>query len=392
MKRRPIVRYTVAAAVAGVAATRSITPQGKLLRIAPDSALGQTAADAPSDSTSSDSTSDPASTVRWRIATSYPKLLDLLFGAVELFCQRVSELTDGRFVITPYPAGDIVPALEVLDAVSQGTVECGHTFSTYYIEQSPALAFSAGVPFGFTAQQQSAWLYEGGGLEAIRRVYQRFNVINFPAGNTGAQMGGWFQREIQRTSDLKGLKMRIPGLAGQIMSRLGAEIKMLAADEIVQAFAQGEVEAVELTGPYDDSKLGLHKAARFYYYPAWWQPSESLDVIINLEQWNQLSPQFQKVIEIAAIEANILTLAKYNAGNTKMLQRLKAEGVQLKSLNTEILEAAEQATFAVYEDIASRDPEFSQVYQPWKTFRDRIYQWHRINELSFANFAFTNHS
>jgi TRAP-type mannitol/chloroaromatic compound transport system substrate-binding protein len=361
MKRRHLLSYTIA----GAAATGAIAP------------LAQ-------------ASSDAQSTVRWRMATSYPKSLDVLFGAAKRFCQRVSELTNGRFTITPYPSGEIVPGLEVLNAVSKGTSECGHTFGTYYVKQNPALGFSAGMPFGFTAQQQNAWLYEAGGLEAVRKVYQTFNVINFPAGSTGAQMGGWFQRQIDRPGDLQGLKMRIAGLGGQILTRLGVEVKMFAAEQIVQALVKKEIEAVEFVGPYDDSKLGLHKAAPFYYYPAWWQPSESQDVVINLEQWNQLSPHFQKVVEIAAMEANILVLSQYNAENAKMLQRLKADNVEFKTFNAEILAAAERETFALYEEIAKSNAQFREIYQPWKAFRDRIYQWHRINELSFAQFTFTD--
>jgi TRAP-type mannitol/chloroaromatic compound transport system substrate-binding protein len=332
--------------------------------------------------------SSEAGIIRWRMATSFPKSLDILFGAAELFCQRVSELTSGQFVITPYPAGDIAPALEVLDAVSNGKAECGHTLGTYSLKQNPALTFSAGIPFGFNAQQQGAWLYEEGGLDAVRQIYQKFNVINFPNGNTGGQMGGWFQKEINRVEDFNGLKMRIAGLAGQIFPRLGGAVKMFPPDQIVQALIKKEIEAVEFVGPHDDRKLGLHKAAPFYYYPAWWQPGESMDAIINLEKWNQLKPEFQAVVKTAALETNVLILAKYNAMNAKALQQVKAEGIKLKPFAAEILVAAEKATFEFYEEMAQQDADFRQVYQPWKAFRDRIYPWHRVNELSFASFSF----
>jgi TRAP-type mannitol/chloroaromatic compound transport system substrate-binding protein len=326
--------------------------------------------------------------IRWRMPTSFPKSLDILFGSAEIFCQRVSELTSGRFVITPYPAGDIAPALEVLDAVTNGKAECGQTLGTYYIKQNRALAFSAGIPFGFNAQQQAAWLYEEGGLDAVRQIYQKFNVINFPVGNTGGQMGGWFQQEMNQIEDFKGLTMRIAGLAGQILPRLGGEVKMFPPDQIVKALVNKEVEAVEFIGPYDDRKLGLNKAAPFYHYPAWWQPGESLDVIFNLEKWNQLKPEFQAVVKTAALETNVLILAKYNAMNAKALEQLKAEGIKIKPFAPEIMAAAEKATFAFYEETASQDADFRQIYQSWKAFRDRIYQWHRINELSFASFSF----
>jgi TRAP-type mannitol/chloroaromatic compound transport system substrate-binding protein len=355
--------------------------------VAAGTSVGAIASHAQSADQSSDPSTD-ASIIRWRMATSYPKTLDVLFGATEIFCQRVNALSAGRFIITPYPAGEIAPPLEVLNAISEEKAECGHTFSSYALKQNIALAFGAGVPFGFNAQQQNAWLYEGGGLAATQKIYAKFNVINFPAGNTGGQMGGWFQKEINRVEDFQGLKMRISGLAGKIMPRFGTEVKVFPPDQIVAALVKKEIEAVEFIGPYDDKKLGLHKAAPYYYYPAWWQPGESQDVIINLKQWNQLTPELQTVVKTAAIEANLLVLAKYNAANAKTIQQLKSEGVQLKAFNPEILAAAAAKTFEFYEETAQKDAEFSAIYRPWKTFRDRLYQWSRINDLSFTRFAF----
>jgi TRAP-type mannitol/chloroaromatic compound transport system substrate-binding protein len=338
--------------------------------------------------TSGYNTTGYSQTVQWRMAVSFPKSLDIFFSGAELFCQRVSALTEGRFVITPYPPGEIAPALEVLDAVSSQTAECGYTVANYYVNKNPAIAFGSGMPFGLTAQQQNAWLYGGGGLEATRQVYQTFNVINFPAGNTGAQMGGWFQNEITQVQDLHGLKMRVSGLGGQIMTRLGIEVKTVAPDAIVQAILNGELDAVEFVGPYDDTKLGLHKTAPYYYYPSWWQPSESIDAIVALEAWHQLPQQFQKAIEMAAKETSVVTLARFNAKNARMLQRLKADGVELKPFDIDILKTAEQATITFYDELASQNSQFKQLYQPWNTFRQSISQWHQINELSFARFAF----
>jgi TRAP-type mannitol/chloroaromatic compound transport system substrate-binding protein len=326
--------------------------------------------------------------VQWRMAVSFPKSLDIFFGSAELFCQRVNTLTHGRFVITPYPPGELAPALEVLDAVSAQTVDCGYTVANYYAKKHPALTFSSGLPFGLNAQQQNAWLYGGGGLDAIRKVYQTLNVINFPAGNTGAQMGGWFQKDIMQVQDLQGLRMRISGLGGQIMTRLGIEVTMVAPDQIVQAILQGELDAVEFVGPYDDSKLGLHKTAPYYYYPAWWQPSESIDVLVGLTAWNQLPPHFQKAVEIAAKETSVVTLARFNAENAKMLERLEAEGIELKPFERELMQVAEKETFAFYGELAAQNTQFKELYQAWSTFRQTIYQWHQINELSFAQFAF----
>ncbi|NEQ70661.1 MAG: ABC transporter substrate-binding protein, partial [Symploca sp. SIO2D2] len=211
-------------------------------------------------------------TLRWKMATSWPQSLDTIFGGAETVCQRVSDMTGGRFTIKPFAAGEIVPGTQVLDAVQAGTVECGHTASYYYIGKNPALAFATSIPFGLNAQQQNAWLYHGGGLEAIQKIYSDFGIINFPAGNTGAQMGGWFKREIKSLADLQGLKMRIPGLGGKVMDSLGVNVQVLPGNEIFLALDRGAIDAAEWVGPYDDQKLGLNKAANFYYYPGWWEP------------------------------------------------------------------------------------------------------------------------
>ena len=213
--------------------------------------------------------------IRWRMATSWPTSLDTILGGAKTISQRVSEMTNGRFTITPFAAGEIVPGLQVLDAVQTGTVQCGHTASYYYIGKNPALAFGTAVPFGLDAQQQNAWLYHGGGLEAMQKLYTDFGVINFPAGNTGTQMGGWFKREVNSVADLNGLKMRIPGLGGEVMSRLGVNVQVLPGGEIYLALERGAIDAAEWVGPYDDEKLGLDQAAQFYYYPGWWEPASA---------------------------------------------------------------------------------------------------------------------
>ncbi len=326
-------------------------------------------------------------TVRWRMATSWPKSLQTIFGGAETLAKRVSEMTEGRFTITPFAAGEIVPGLQVLDAVQAGTVECGHTASYYYVGKNPALGFGCSVPFGFTAQQQNAWLYQGGGLAAIQKVYSDFNIINFPAGNTGAQMGGWFKREINAVSDLNGLKMRIPGLGGKVMAELGVNVQVLPGGEIFLALDRGAVDAAEWVGPYDDEKLGLNKAARYYYYPGWWEPGPTLEVQVNRAAWDRLPKEYQEIFKTAAYEANLNMLSQYDMLNGEALQRLIAGGTQLTPYSQEILQAAQRISFELYEQSASQDATFKEVYDQWKQFRDQIYAWNRINELSFANFA-----
>ncbi|MEA5616898.1 TRAP transporter substrate-binding protein [Cronbergia sp. UHCC 0137] len=325
-------------------------------------------------------------TVRWRMTTSWTKTLGTYIGA-ETIAKRVKEMTQGRFTITPFAAGELVPGLQVLDAVQAGTVECGHTASYYYIGKNPALAFATSVPFGLNAQQQNAWLYHGGGLEAIQKIYSNFNIINFPAGNTGTQMGGWFKKEIKSLSDLQGLKMRIPGLGGQVMSKLGVNVQVLPGGEIYLALDRGAIDAAEWVGPYDDEKLGLNKAAQFYYYPGWWEPGPTLDVLVNRTAWNKLPKEYQEIFKAATFEANMNMLTEYDALNGEALSRLVAGGTKLTPYSAEIMEAAKKAAFELYEENASKDATFKEVYEQWKNFRQQIYNWNRVNELSYANFV-----
>jgi TRAP-type mannitol/chloroaromatic compound transport system substrate-binding protein len=329
-------------------------------------------------------------TIRWQMATSWPPSLDTIFGGAQVLADRVKALTGGKFTIEPRAAGEIAPPLEVLNVVSQGAVQCGHSAGYYYIGKSPALAFGTAVPFGFTAQQQNAWLYEGGGLKQLQEIYaKKFNVIQFPAGNTGTQMGGWFRREVSTLKDLQGLKMRIPGLGGQVMAKLGVTVQTLGGGEIFQALQTGAIDASEWVGPYDDEKLGLNKIAKFYYYPGWWEPGATLEVQINLNEWNKLPPQYQEAIETAAYESNATMLARYEARNNEALQRLLSSGTQVRPYSEEILKAAEQEAFALYDGFAAKDADFKAVYEQWKQFRDRIYAWNKLNQGSFTNFVYS---
>ena len=325
--------------------------------------------------------------VRWRMITSWPKSLDTIFGGAQTICDRVAAMTGGRFTIEPFAAGEIVPGLEVLDNIQNGTVECGHTASYYYLGKNPALAFGTAMPFGLTAQQQNAWLYHGGGLEIMHELYADFNVINFPAGNTGAQMGGWFKKQVKSLRDLKGLKMRIPGLGGKVMSRLGVNVQVLPGGEIYLALERGAIDAAEWVGPYDDEKLGLNKAAPYYYYPGWWEPGATLEVQVNKSQWEKLPVEYQEIFKSAAMEANLNMLAQYDAKNRTALKRLVDSGTKLTAYSPEILRAAQKAAFALYEENASQNPTFSKVYNQWNQFRTSVSEWNKINELSYSSFV-----
>ncbi|MBE9032869.1 TRAP transporter substrate-binding protein [filamentous cyanobacterium LEGE 11480] len=338
--------------------------------------------------TSGESTTDSSlPRVEWRMTTSWPKSLDTIFGGAATICDRVAAMTDGRFKITPYAAGEIAPGLKVFDTVQKGSVECGHTASYYYIGKNPAFAFGTSVPFGLTAQQQNAWLYQGGGLDMMRQIYGDFGIINFPAGNTGAQMGGWFKRQVNSVNDLKGLKMRIPGLGGKVMERLGVNVQGLPGGEIYLALDRGVIDAAEFVGPYDDEKLGLHKTAKYYYYPGWWEPGPTLDVQVNKTAWAKLPKEYQAVFETAAYESNLTMMARYDTLNQAALGRLVAGGTQLTAYSKEILAAAQKAAFEIYDEDASQNAGFKQVYEQWTDFRKRVYNWNRVNELSFTDFA-----
>lgn len=325
--------------------------------------------------------------INWQMATSWPLGLDTIFGGAQVFAERVAALTGGRFKIDPRPAGELAPGLQVLDVVSQGAVPIGHTASYYYVGKSPVTAFGTALPFGFNYQQQNAWLYEGGGLKLLQDFYAKtFNVIQFPAGNTGVQMGGWFRKEINTVADLRGLKMRIPGLGGQVLSKLGVTVQVIAGGEIFQALSTGAVDAAEWVGPYDDEKLQLNKAAEFYYYPGWWEPGPSLEVEINLDEWNKLPAEYQEAIKSAAYEANTIMMARYDARNNEALQRLIEGGAKLRPYSSEILEAAEKAAFELFDEFAAKDADFKAIFEQWKAFRDRIFAWHNINEGGMARY------
>ena len=350
-------------------------------------AVGASAIAACSSSQGGGAVSGDLPRVQWRMATSWPQSLDTIYGGATTVCDRVSALTDGRFTIEPYAAGEIVPGLQVLDAVQSGTVECGHSAAYYYVGKNAALAFGTTVPFGLNAQQQNAWYYHGGGLDAMHRLYADFNVISFPAGNTGVQMGGWFKNNIQTVSDLRGLKMRIPGLGGEVMNRLGVNVQVLPGGEIYLALDRGAIDAAEFVGPYDDEKLGLQNAASYYYYPGWWEPGATLDATVNLDKWNELPEEYQEVFKTATYESNINMLAKYDALNGAALQTLVDGGTELIAYSDEILQAAAEASTALFEENASGDGTFKEVYESWKTFRDQVQGWNQVNELSFSQFV-----
>lgn len=325
--------------------------------------------------------------IEWQMATSWPLALDTIFGGAQVVAERVAAMTNNKFRISPRAAGELAPGLEVLNVVEQGAVPIGHTASYYYTGKSPVTAFGTSLPFGLTARQQNAWLYEGGGLDLLQQFYrERFGVIQFPAGNTGAQMGGWWNKEIATAADMQGIKVRIPGLGGQVMDRLGATVQVLAGGEIFQALQTGAIDAAEWVGPYDDLKLGLNDAAQFYYAPGWWEPGPTLEIQIGITEWDKLPQEYQEVLKSAAFEANMTMLARYDARNQAALKEIVAGGTQLRTFSDDILNAAQEAAFSLYDELAQQDPDFNSIYGEWKSFKDGIQDWHSFIETSYADF------
>jgi TRAP-type mannitol/chloroaromatic compound transport system substrate-binding protein len=328
--------------------------------------------------------------VKWRMASSFPKSLDAVYGGGEYLAQRVAALTDNKFQIRVFAAGEIVPGLQVLDAVQNATVEIGHTASYYYVGKDLTFAFETTVPFGLNTRQQMAWMSQGGGAALFRDFFKSYGVVVIPAGNTGAQMGGWFRKEIKSVEDLKGLKFRIAGIAGQVLTKLGVVPQQIAGGEIYPALEKGTVDAAEWVGPYDDEKLGFNKVAPFYYYPGWWEGTAQLSVYINQQAWDGLPKQYQAALQAASAEAHNWMLGKYDVQNPAALRRLVAAGTQLRAFPRPVMEACMKATFELYEEVAAKNDKFKAVYEPWKKFRDEQYLWSRVAENTFDNFVFSH--
>jgi TRAP-type mannitol/chloroaromatic compound transport system substrate-binding protein len=321
--------------------------------------------------------------VSWEIATSWPLSLDTIFGGATVFAETVGRLSRGKFQLTPRAAGELAGGTEVLNVVEQGSVQIGHTASYYYVGKSPATAFGTALPFGLTARQQNSWLYEGGGLQLLQDFYrERFGVIQFPAGNTGVQMGGWFNKEINSVADLAGLKMRIPGLGGQVMDKLGVTVQVLPGGEIFQALQTGAIDAAEWVGPYDDTVMGFNEVTKYYYYPGWWEPGPSLEVQINLSEWDKLPEEYQEIVRTAAYVANMTMMARYDAKNPAALAALLESDIELRQFPDDVLAESEAASFALFDEFAQADTDFNTIFAQWKTFREGIQGWHGLAETA----------
>ncbi len=324
--------------------------------------------------------------VKWRLTSSFPKSLDTIYGACEVFAKAVAEATDNKFQIQTFAAGEIVPGLQVADAVGNGTVEIGQTASYYYVGKDPTFALFTAQPFGLNSRMQTSWMHFGGGLDLANAFYKKYNFMALPAGNTGTQMGGWFRKEIKDVADLHGLKFRIAGFAGQIFSKLGSVPQVVAGGDIYPALEKGTIDAAEWVGPYDDEKLGFYKVAKFYYYPGWWEGGAMLHNFINLDKWNALPKAYQSIVKSCSEMSHSWMQAKYDAGNPQALKRLVAAGAQLRPFPQAVMEASYKATNDTYNEFGAKNADFKKVYDSMVAFRGDEYLWWQVAELGFDSF------
>jgi TRAP-type mannitol/chloroaromatic compound transport system substrate-binding protein len=325
--------------------------------------------------------------VAWRLTSSFPRNLDTLWGSATMFSRMVSEATDGDFTIRIFAPGELVPALEAREATSKGSVEACFTASSYSIGTDPAFMFATVLLFGLNSRQQAAWTYEMGGLEKINRLLNaKHNVLCFPLASTGAQMGGWFRKEIKSVDDLKGLKFRIGGLAGHVFQRLGAVPQQIAAGDIYPSLERGTIDGAEWIGPADDEKLGLQRVAPYYYYPGWWEGTGILSLFVNKQNFEELPASYRSIVQTAAAAATSLTLARYDALNPPALKRLVAQGAQLRPFPQAVLDACFDETTKMHEEYSRNDPVYAEIYQDMANFRTESYQWLQLSEYSFDSY------
>lgn len=354
------------------------------------SLLAGCSGDKSASSAASDTAAVPAATqapvIQWKLVTSWPKNFPGLGEGPERFAEMVEAMSAGRLKVKVYGGGELVPPLEVFDAVSQGTAEAGHGAAYYWKGKVPAAQFFSSVPFGLNAQEINGWITEGGGYALWKELYEPFGVIPMLGGNTGVQMGGWFNKDINTLEDLKGLKMRIPGLGGEVLQRAGGTPVQLPGGEIFTALQTGAIDATEWVGPYNDLAFGLHKAARNYYYPGWHEPGTALEFTFNKKAFEALPKDLQAIVETATRRVNQDMLDEYTDRNTAALEELaNTHGVALKAFPPEVLAELEKLSSQVLEELAANDPAIAKVYASYKAFRDRVKTYHDISEKAYIN-------
>ncbi len=326
-------------------------------------------------------------TVRWRLASSFPKSLDTIFGSAEMFAKTVRALSGGKFEVSVHAAGELMPAFGVVDALQSSTIEMAQTAPYYYTGKNSIFAFGCAVPFGLTARQMDAWMDHGNGRKLMDAFYANYNIKSRSAGNTGTQMGGWYRKEIKTVADLKGLKFRMGGgLFGEAMQKLGVVPQNMPAGDVYQALEKGTLDATEFVGPYDDEKLGFNKVAPFYYYPGWWEGGAELEFFINAKAYAALPAEFQAIVDAATTVAARDMTAKYDAFNPIALKRLVAAKTQLKAFPKEIMDAGYKASMEVFAEHEAKSPEFKTIHQDMRAFQRDQLLWARYSELRFDNY------
>ncbi len=324
--------------------------------------------------------------ITWRCTSSFPKALDTIYGAAETMADFVKGATDGNFEIQVFAAGEIVPGLQAADAAATGTVEMAHTASYYYWGKDPTYALGTAIPFGLNYRQQNAWFYYGDGNTLMNEFYNEQGLHALPCGNTGAQMGGWFRKEINTVEDLKGLKMRIGGMGGKIIEKLGVVPQQIAGGDIYPALEKGTIDATEWVGPYDDQKLGFNKVAQYYYYPGWWEGGPVLHAMFNKQKWDELPDAYKTVVDAACRAANADMMARYDYKNPAALRQLVADGAQLRPFSQEILEACYNAAMDTYGEINGSNTTFKKIYDNQQAFKKDAYLWAQLSEYTFDTF------
>lgn len=324
--------------------------------------------------------------IRWRLASSFPKSLDTIFGAAEVFAKQVSAMTGGKFQVSVHAGGELMPPFGVVDGVQNGTVEMAHTAPYYFFGKDETFALGCAIPFGLNSRQMTAWYYEGNGEKLMREFYAKFSIVNFPMGNTGAQMGGWYRKPVQSLADMKGLKFRVGGFAGKVVERLGGVPQNIPGGEIYQSLEKGTIDAAEWVGPYDDQKLGFYKVAPHYAYPGWWEGGPQLDLFINQKAYDSLSAEYKAIVNAAAAYAHTDMQAKYDGRNPGALRQLVAGGTKLFAFPKDVMEAAFKESMALYSEISAKNPNWKKVYDDYSKFRADQNLWFRFAEAGFDDF------
>jgi TRAP-type mannitol/chloroaromatic compound transport system substrate-binding protein len=328
--------------------------------------------------------------IKWRLTSSFPKSLDTIYGASEDMSRFVAEATDNRFQIQSFAAGEIVPGLQVVDAVTNGTVEMCHTAAYYFVGKDPTFALFCAVPFGLNARMQNAWFNDADGQTLFVEFAKKYNFYPLVGGNTGTQMGGWFRKQIKEPADFVGLKFRIGGFAGRTIQKLGGVPQQIAGGDIYPALEKGTIDAAEWVGPYDDEKLGFYKVAKYYYYPGWWEGGTALHFMINTAKWAELPKSYQAIMTAAAAAANVNVQAKYDARNPAALKRLISGGAVLEPFSPSIMDASLKYAEEVYVETSAANPDFKKVYESMTAFRGQEYLWWQVADYTYDTFMIRN--